>query len=330
MRRLALLALIALVCLSGSASGSSRQLRVALVADVVLSDPHDFRNIAYQGFRRAVKAFGVQGRLVLYNPKEGPLPTIRSLAQQKYDLIIANPPFDDKAYAAIAARFPTSTFAMSDVPYQALHQKLSNVQGTIWRVEQPAYLAGYLAALLEKRRPGRDVIGSVNGFAYANGDFIAGYEAGARKADPRIRTLRGYSRDWLNPVKCRAVALSQIAKGAGIVLNVAGACGLGTLQAAKEKSVWGVGVDVDQSYLGAHVLTSVLKRYDVDAYETIKALVRGRLKTGGNVFWTLGNGGVGLSRISPKVPRSLVRRVDSVRSQIVAGKIKVPNPLPWR
>ena len=43
--RLGVVAQIALVCLGGNASGSSRQLRVALVVDVVLPDPHDFRNI---------------------------------------------------------------------------------------------------------------------------------------------------------------------------------------------------------------------------------------------------------------------------------------------
>jgi basic membrane protein A len=299
-----------------------------MVVDIVLPDRHDFRNVAYEGFRRAVKEFGVEGRLVQYNPKEGPIPTIRSLAQQKYDLIIANPVSNE--FASIATRFPGSTFAMPEAPYQALGRKLKNVQGTIWRVEQPAFLAGYLAALLEKRRPGRDVIGSVNAFTYANADFVVAYEAGARRADPGIRTLRGLSRDWLDPSKCRAVAVNQIAKGAGVVFNVAGACGLGTLRAAREKGVWGIGVDIDQAYLGPHVLTSVLKHFDLQAYETVKALVKGRLKTGGNVFWTLGNGGVGLSKISPKVTRSFVRRVEAIRRQIVTGKIKPPNPLPWR
>ena len=330
MRRLGLIALIALVCLSGSASGGSRQLRVALVADIVPSDPHDFRNISYRGFRRAVKTFGVQGRLVLYNPKEGPIPTIRSLAQQKYDLIIASPLSFSKELASIAATFPDSKFAMPETPYQLLQGKHENVQGTIWRVEQPAYLAGYLAALMEKRRPGRDVLGSVNGFVYANQDFVAGYEAGARRADPGIRLLRANSREWLDPAKCKAVAMNQIAKGAEAVFDVAGACGLGTLQAAKEKGVWGIGVDVDQSFLGRHILTTVLKNYDLDAYKTIEALVRGRLKTGGNEVWSLRNRGVGLGKISPKVPRAFVRQVERVRRQIVAGKIKPPNPLPWR
>jgi hypothetical protein len=35
----------------------------------------------------------------------------------------------------------------------------------------------------------------------------------------------------------------------------------------------------------------------------------------------------GLGKISPKVSRSFVRRVGRVRSQIIAGKIKVPASL---
>ena len=108
MKSALLLVLVGLAFLSASASGSSRQLRVALVADIVPSDPHDFRNISYRGFRRAVKTFGVQGRLVLYNPKEGPIPTIRSLAQQKYDLIIASPLSFSKELASLAATFSDS------------------------------------------------------------------------------------------------------------------------------------------------------------------------------------------------------------------------------
>ncbi len=303
-----------------------------MVADVVLSDPHDFRNVAYQGFRRAVRDFGVKGRLVQEDPRRGLIPAVTSLARQKYDLILANPlgPAEVKAFVSVAARFPDSKFVMLEVFLDLRRGRFENVQGTIWRVEQPAYLAGYLAALMEKRRPGKNVIGSVNGFSYSNQEFVAGYEAGARRADPGIRVLRSYSRNWVDAAKCRAVALQQIGKGAGVVFNVAGTCGLGTLQRAKEKRVWGIGVDVDQSYLGPHILTSVLKRFDVEAYDTVEAFVRGRLKTGGNRVWSLRNGAVGLGKINPKVPRPFVRQVERIRTQIVAGKITVPSTLTRR
>ena len=56
---------------------------------------------------------------------------------------------------------------------------------------------------------------------------------------------------------------NQIAQGSKIVFQVAGGCGLGALQAAKQKGVYGIGVDADQGYLGSYILTSALKHVDV-------------------------------------------------------------------
>ena len=38
---------------------------------------------------------------------------------------------------------------------------------------------------------------------------------------------------------------------------------LGALEAASERGIWGIGVDVDQSHLGRHILTSAVKRMPV-------------------------------------------------------------------
>ena len=112
------------------------------------------------------------------------------------------------------------------------------------------------------------------------------------------------------------------------MFDVAGLCGLGVLQAAKERHAWGIGVDVDQSFLGPQVLTSVLKgAHGQDVFLTIEAFVEGKLKTGGDLQWNLDNGAVGLGAISAKVPRAFVRQLERIRGQIAAGKIKVPATL---
>jgi basic membrane protein A len=136
--------------------------------------------------------------------------------------------------------------------------------------------------------------------------------------------LNTYAKSYTNVEKCRTVALDQIAKGAGVVFNVAGGCGIGALEAAKEKGIWGVGVDVDQSYLGPHILTSALIRVEVAVAAAVRRLAKGSFTSGGNTVFTLRNGGVGLGRISPGVPRALLRELDSVRREIIAGKIDVP------
>jgi basic membrane protein A len=154
--------------------------------------------------------------------------------------------------------------------------------------------------------------------------YIAGFQAGAKRADPKIRLLNAYTYDFLNPAKCRHAALNQIAHGSRVVFDVAGACGVGALEVAKQKRVFGVGVDIDQSYLGRFVLTSVVKNLDAAVYELAGRLVDGRLKTGGNLSFDLRNHGVGLGKFSPQVPRALRRELIPLAAEIEQGKIVVP------
>ena len=323
------LAAAAVSLLAGAASGTSSTLKVAYITDFASSaTPHDLRGAALLGFQRAVKRFRVDGRVLQFPPKQGAAPTLELLGRQHYGLVIVGEvrgPIDFNDVLDVAQRFPRTKFVLLDPPF--LRQRWpANVQGSLWRVEEPAYVAGYLAGLMERRRPGPDVVGSVGGFPIVNVDtFIAGFEAGAKAADPGVRTIHQYAYDFLNTAKCRRVALGEIAAGAGVVFNVAGTCGFGTIAAAKEKGVWAVGVDVDQSFLGPQVLTSVLKHFDVQVHDIVGAYAAGKLKTGREAVWDLGNGTVGLGPISPKVPKSILKQLDSVRARIVAGVVQVPT-----
>jgi basic membrane protein A len=133
--------------------------------------------------------------------------------------------------------------------------------------------------------------------------------------------LNNYSEDFSDQAKCKQIALNQIEQGAGAIFQVAGGCGLGALDAAKEKGVWGIGVDADQSFLGPHMLTSAVKRVDTAVFDAIKLVVDGKFK-GGNITFGLKDNGVGIGKISPKVPKSEVAKVMQVRADIIAGKIK--------
>jgi basic membrane protein A len=108
------------------------------------------------------------------------------------------------------------------------------------------------------------------------------------------------------------------------VFNVAGPCGLGALDAAKEEGVWGIGVDKDQSFLGAHILTSAVKRVDQGIFLAVEAVKDGEIK-GGDLVFNLKNNGVSIGKISPKVPKAYVTRMNDLKKQIISGKIKVPT-----
>ena len=326
---LAVAALLLAACLAatGGRATAKRQPRIGFVAfsgTVPSKRTLDGQTLA--GFLQAQRQLDFQGRVVYVGPTQDPAAAMTLLARQKYDLIIVGIPRIDVVYA-VARKFPHVRFFPTDMARQGPKHKPKNVQGAVYLDEEAGYLAGYLAALVESRTPGKHVISAVGGIPFEGVNrWTVGYRAGARKADPNVTVKVGYSSDFANPAKCRRVALRQLAEGSGVVLNVAGPCGLGTLSAAKEEGAWGIGVDVDQAYLGPHILTSALMKLDKGTFAVVQSFVRGKLAAHRNTVFDLHNDGVGLGRTSPRVERSLRLRVDAIRKAIIAGKIQVPPP----
>jgi basic membrane protein A len=327
LRRLrpAVMLLVAPALLAASAPAASTAAG-ATRPRVVLITNNCSNNFLCPAFEKALRVTRVSGRIISPDSREDPVGTLSLLAAQGYDPVIVDLNHTD-GLATVAARFPGTHFVVFDRALASLHIRLHNVQALVVEPREAAYLAGWLAARLEMRRPGPDVIGAVGGLQIPAVDgFISGFTAGAKHADPSITVLTNYSDDFLDTNKCEAIATTQIAHGAGVVFNVAGACGLGTLAAAKQAGVWGIGVDTDQSFLGPFVLTSVIKRYDVAFLGLLRQVRSGRLRTrGGTTMLGIGSGGAILGPISPKVPASLLAGLGRVRRQIIDGELRVPT-----
>ena len=227
------------------------------------------------------------------------IPNLQTSAQQQNDLTIAVGFLMADAIDTVATKFPKNNFAIVDFSAAALKDKPKNVEGLLFKEQEAGYLAGYLAGLWAKDN-NADTISSVGGQEIPPVDhYIAGYQAGAKKANPGIKTLNGYSQDFVDQAKCKEIALNQIAQGSKVVFQVAGQCGLGALDAAKEKGVQGIGVDADQSYLGPHILTSALKKVDVAVFDAIKRAQAGKFKGGTDVIASVKSGGIGIGKIGP-------------------------------
>jgi basic membrane protein A len=301
-------------------------IKVGLLTDKGQLNDRGFNELAYNGLKRAERELGVQGRVLQAATAADYVPNMASLVRQDYDLIIGVGFAQGDAVAKAASRFPETKFEIIDVDQSGLPGKPENVVGLLFKEEQVGYLAGYAAALAEKRRPGADVVSSVGGMKEPPVDrFIAGYQAGAKAALPDVKVLNGYSQDWDDVAKCKELALTQIEQGSGVVFQVAGGCGLGALDAAKEKQVWGIGVDADQSFLGPYVLTSALKRVDEAVFSTIESVQDGSWKGGRNLVFGLSQNGVGLGTFSPKVPQADRAAIDAVAKKIAAGDVTIPT-----
>lgn len=307
------------------AAPAASPLKIGMVTDVGGLNDRGFNHLAYVGMLQAKKRFGVEIRVAESRSPADYIPNLASFARQGYDFVLGVGYTEIAAMGAVAKRFPKTHFAIVDVANGDLAGKPKNVLGLLFHEEQVGYLAGYLAGLEAKRLPGKDVVSSVAGEKQPPVDrFIAGYQAGAKKADPRVTAVNSYSQDFNDQSKCKAIAINQIGAGSVAVFAVAGGCGLGALDAAREQKVWGIGVDSDQSFLGPHILTSATKKVDRAVYLAIKSVVNGRFH-GGNAVYGLEDGGVGLGKISPRVPRSEVAAVNRIRAQIVAGNLVPPK-----
>jgi basic membrane protein A and related proteins len=310
---------------AGTTTQAESDVRVALVTDVGQLNDRGFNQLAYEGLKRAGKDLGIQTRVVESASSADYVPNHTALARQGFDLIIGVGFAQGDAVDTAAKQFPNTKFAIVDVDQTTLKGKPKNVVGLLFKEQEAGYLAGYLAGL-EAKRENANTIGSVGGYKEPPVDrFIAGYQAGAKEAMPGIKTLNGYSSDWDDQAKCKEIALSQIARGAKIVFQVAGGCGLGALSAAKEKDVWGIGVDADQSFLGPHVLTSAQKRVDEAVFRTIRNVVDGNFRGGLNATFGLAEDGVALGKISPKVPQEDRDALDEVERRLRQGEIDVPT-----
>jgi len=316
---------------AGAAAGGNRPLRVGLVLEQTLvgrgTDP--FQYGAFRGLVRARRHLHIEAKAVAPSPtgtSDEFVAPFYDLARKQYDLVFGIGFLELGAMARAAHKFPHTRFALLDAPREAVSGHPANLEGTVFHTEQPAYLAGYLAARIADQGPKPHVVSSVGGIKLPTVDaYIAGFEAGAKAADPKIKLLRAYSNSFTVARFCANDASEQIDRGSKVVFNVAGGCGLGALDMAKRRGVYGIGVDIDQSYISHRlILTSVIKNLDVAVYDLANRLVHGRLRTGGNLSFTLRNHGVGLGRFSPVVSPSLRRKLVSLARQIKQGKIVVP------
>ena len=304
-----------------STPAGDKKIKIAMVTDIGGLNDRGFNALAYKGLQQAKSDLGADIRVVTSKSNADYVPNLSTLARQKYDLVVAVGFLMGDATAKVAKSFPQTNFAIVDFPAGALKGKPKNVRGLLFKEAEAGYLVGYMAGLYAKEKGGNQAVTSVGGQKVPAVDaYIAGYQAGAKKANPEVKTEFSYSQDFVDQAKCKEIALNQIDDGSQVVFAVAGQCGLGALDAAKEKNVQSIGVDADQGYVNSNVMTSALKKVDVAVFETAKAVQDGSFKAGEDGLFDVKNGGVGLGKVSA-AGQPFEEDVKKVQEQISSGEI---------
>ena len=247
---------------------------------------------------------------------------LRRFARDGHSPIIAVGFSQATALQKVAAEFPNLKFTIIDMVVE-----LPNVQSVVFKEHEGSYLVGLLAAMASKTGK----VGFVGGMDIPLiRKFACGYVQGvkARKADAEIfQNMTGSTpAAWNDPVKGGELAKSQIDRGADVVYHAAGGTGIGVLRAVADAGKLGIGVDSNQNALHpGKVLTSMLKRVDVAAYNSFKAAQDGSWKPGVSVLglkeegidWALDDNNKAL--ITPEMKAA----ADKAKADIIAGTVKV-------
>lgn len=323
-----------LVSSSAGKAASRATVTVSLVSDIGKFNDRSFNQFQLEGLKRAHTSLGVAIIPLQSNSASDYLPNLTSAIRQHANVVISAGFLLAPATATVAKKFPNVHFAITDYPVEIApfadkkgKVLLKNVEGLTYSANEGGCLAGVLAALQAKKDGGK-TIGAVGGLKIPPVDiWIAGYKFCATKAVPGTKVLIGYSQNFVDPSKCKTVATNQISQGADVLFQVAGGCGLGTLKAADEAGKWGIGVDKDQYNDAKRVLTSAFKRVDAGVFAIAQQEKNGKFNAGHDTNFNLKNGGIGLGRINPAVPKASIALANKFKAQIIAGTLKVPTAL---
>ena len=319
---------------STTGGGGGKKITAALVSDVGHFNDKSFNESQLDGLNKAKADLGVTTFPLQSNSASDYLPNLTSAIRRHADIIISAGFLLAPATATVAKRYPNTHFAITDYPVEAppfADKKgkvlFKNVEGLTYAANESGCLVGVLAAKMAKKEGG-NIIGAVGGIKIPPVDiWIAGYRFCAQKAVPGIKVVFGYSQDFVASDKCKTVAQNLIGQGAKVLFQVAGLCGLGTLRAADDAGIWGIGVDKDQYNDAKRVLTSGVKRVDVGVFDAIKSVQEGKFKGGSDLLFNLKNNGMSVGKINPAVPKAFITEMNSYKQKIIAGTLKVPTAL---
>ena len=298
------------------------EVKPAVVFDMGGKFDKSFNEGIYNGVEKFREETGIEyGEFEVTNEAQREQ-ALRNFARRGYNPIIAVGFGQAPALDKVAAEFPDTSFSIIDMVVDQ-----PNVQSIVFKEHEGSFLVGMIAALASETGK----VGFVGGMDIPLiRRFACGYEQGVMYVNPDAQVYQNMTGTtpaaWNDPVKGGELAKSQFDRGADIVFAAAGGTGLGVLQAAADSGKLSIGVDSNQNYLHpGSVLTSMLKRVDVAAYEVYTTAMADTWEAG---IKDLGLAEDGVGWALDEHNRSLITdemeaQVEAARAAIVAGEMSV-------
>jgi basic membrane protein A len=323
--------------------------RVGFVTDTGGIDDGSFNTTQWNGVLRAQDDLGIEAQFIQSDEASQYEPNLTEFASQGYDLVIAAGFLLGGAVANVAAQYPDVQFSIVDYAYPdpfgvpegvvGNAECIPNVQGQVFKTDQAAYLAGYLAAGMSETGK----IGYFGGMQLPTVTiFGVGFQMGMDKYNEVHGTaveLIGWSNeeasglftgDFADLTKGKENTESLFDEGADIFIPVGGLIGTPGFDVARERGGYGIWVDVDGYNMPQLesardvLLTSVMKNMDNSVYDVIQSAMEGNFNGCGVYIGDLTNGGVGIAPyhdLESAVPDELKTEIEDLQAQIISGEI---------
>jgi basic membrane protein A len=319
-------------------------IKVGLVTDVGGRGDKSFNDSALRGLEQwaggadlstvpadlasqNITSLGVTPVVLESKASEDYIPNLTKLAKdEQCNLVVAVGFMLADAVKEVAPQFPDTKFMLIDSTVDPLP---ANVVCYLFKENEGSFLVGALAAQMTKT----NVLGFVGGMEVPLiKKFEAGYKAGIMTINNTFQVVANYTGNFSSADDGKKAAVSQFGQNADIIYAAAGACGIGVIQAAKDKGegFYAIGVDSDQDYMApGRVLTSMIKHVDLAVYLACKSVVTNTFQS---TVITLGvkEGGVNYSPLTYTkdiIPASAIAKVDALKGMIAAGTFQVPTTL---
>ncbi len=301
---------------------ADKPLRVGMVTDVGGVNDQSFNQSAWEGLQKTKKDLGIKVSYQESKQDADYQANLETLYDAGNDLIWGIGFKMADAVLKAAKQNPKQKYAIID--YSFGDKTPPNVVGVMFKAEEGAFLAGFIAAKMSKT----NTIGFIGGMSVPIiHSFQYGFKAGAKQANKNINVLEQYSESFTDAAKGKAIANQMFSKNADVVFHAAGAVGDGVIEAAKEKNKMAVGVDRDQNYLAPkNVITSSMKRVDNAIFQIVSDFKKGNFKGGTTQNFGLKDGAVDVAPTTEKmIPAALLKEVNGLKKKIADGKITVPS-----
>jgi len=319
------LAIAAVSAISFATMVQAADIKPAVIYDMGGKFDKSFNEGVYNGVKKFTDETGIEVMEFEVTNETQREQAMRRMAERGADIILGVGFAQADAIAKVAAEYPDKQFSIIDVGWL----DAPNLRQYVFKEHEGSYLVGVAAALASDTGK----VGFVGGMditlirKFACG-YVGGVKAVNGSADVYQNMTGTTPSAWNDPAKGAELAKSQIDRGADVIYHAAGGTGLGVIQAAADAGKLAIGVDSNQNGLApGSVLTSMLKRVDVAAYETFKDAMDGNFSSGvrslgvaeGGVDWALDENNASL------ITADIKAAVEQARSDILSGKVTVHN-----